>query len=161
MTAAGLKLMGAAVIFLSAAILHRTFCGRQKAVTAQIGGFLCLFRAIRRGIADHRAPLGDIFSRLDSGTLAACQGGDGVRIRDLSELNERCSFLSDGLSRLMTEACGELGRGYHEEQLAACDRYLSALESLHRESEKKEKETSQLIGTLIFTAAAALVVLLI
>lgn len=162
MSGAVLKLLGAAILLLSAAAWGRGLCAHRRAITAQTEGFLTLFRALRSGISYYRAPVGDILARADAGVLSACSGrGEAVRGESLSELNETCVFLSQDLALLMAQAAGEIGRGYRDEQLAVCDRYLEALETLHREAAEKEREQSGLVTTLVIIAAAAVVILLI
>ena len=148
MSGAVLKLLGAAILLLSAAAWGRGLCAHRRAITAQTEGFLTLFRALRSGISYYRAPVGDILARADAGVLSACSGrGEAVRGESLSELNETCVFLSQDLALLMAQAAG--------------DRYLEALETLHREAAEKEREQSGLVTTLVIIAAAAVVILLI
>ena len=162
MSGAVLKLLGAAILLLSAAAWGRGLCAHRRAITAQTEGFLTLFRALRSGISYYRAPVGDILARADAGVLSACSGrGEAVRGETLAAWLSGCVFLSDGLGRLMARAASELGRGYHDEQLAVCDRYIEALEAMYRDSMNKQREQSGLVSTLILAAAAGVVILLI
>lgn len=162
MTAVLLKAVGAAAVFVSAVFLGRGLGGRRRAATAQLAGFLRLFRAIRSGIEYYRAPVGDILARVEPEVAAACSGrGEAVRGETLAAWLSGCVFLSDGLGRLMARAASELGRGYHDEQLAVCDRYIEALEAMYRDSMNKQREQSGLVSTLILAAAAGVVILLI
>ena len=161
MTETVLKLLGAAAVMLSAAVYERGLSARRKAATRQLEGFLTLFRALRSGIGAY-TPMGDILARMPSETLAACIGRDGkIRVESLEALTEDCLFLTDGLEALVKGAATELGRGYREGQLTLCDGYLAALEKLHGEGQKKERELSGYVRPLLFTGAAGLVILLL
>lgn len=162
MTALFFKTAGAALMVASAFITGRMLAARQRATVRQIAGFLHVFRDLRSGIAYDRAPVGDILSRVEQEVAAACSGGgwqaNGV---DLSSWVASCDILSDGLSRLLKKASAELGRGYREEQIAVCDRYIAALEAQHREGMSRLREQTRLFTTLLPAMAVGAVLLLI
>ena len=156
------KAAGAAVMLISASLMGRSLMARRRAVTTQISGFLRVFRALRSGISHENAPIGDILARLDGDVLRACSGNGGAASGDtLGVFCASCVMLSEGLARLTENASRELGRGYREEQIAACDRYIEALEAQHRESVARQREQTGLVGRLMMIGAAGAVILLI
>ena len=158
----GLKMAGAALLLGSAWLTGQIFAMRRQAVARQISGFLRLFRAIRSGISYHRAPIGEILSHVEREVSEACSGrGEVVRGNSLSEWVADCDLLSEPLSRLLSQAATELGRGYREEQISVCDRYIEALEAQHRESVNRLREQVGLINTLFLSLAAGAVILLL
>ena len=156
------KAAGAVLMVASAFLTGEVLSVRGRAVTRQISGFLRLFRIIRAGIAYDRAPVGDILSRVDREVAEACSGrGQAVEGVSLSAWVSACDILSEGLSSLLKKAEAELGRGYREEQIAVCDRYIEALEAQYRESMNRAREQSGLVGTLLPAIALGAVLLLI
>lgn len=156
------KLLGGATVLVFAYFLRQTLCDGRREVTAQIEGYLALFGTLRRGIAYYRAPIGDLLARCEPSVLEACAGlGEAVRADSLSALVEQSDFGSEALRSIVTDAAQQLGRGYHDEQLAACDKYLAALGTLLETHKKRETERSQVVGTLIYTAAVGGILLLL
>ena len=157
-----LKIVGAVLLLSSAWLTGQIFAARRKAISRQISGFLRLFRALRSGISYHRAPIGEILSHVEREVAEACSGRDeAVRGGSLAEWVAACDILSVGLSRLLSRAVTELGRGYREEQIAVCDRYIEALEAQYRESVNRHREQVGLINTLFLSLAAGAVILLL
>lgn len=156
------KLIGAAAVGAFAWLLQRTVCDEPKGATEQLSGYLALFGALRRGIAYDRAPLDQLLARCDSATLAACMGREtATRVDSLAALADGSVFLVEGLEAIVREAARCLGRGYQEEQLGACDKYIASLTALAAAHQKKIEERKGMLGTLIYTAAAALILLLL
>ena len=156
------KLLGGATVFFVAWLTRSAVCREAEGATAQIEGYLTLMEGLRRGIAYERAPIDELLARCDPSTVAACAGREDVtRAESLSALLSRTEFLAEGLEEIVTHAATHLGRGYHEEQLAACDRYVASLTALLAAYRKKCEERRGMLGTLIDTAAAALVLLLL
>ena len=156
------KLIGALAVFGSAWLtdrqLRRASFGREE----QIRGYLALFEYLRRGIAYEKAPLDELFARCPPTLLAACADRNGVgRIADLAALLEVTDFRSAELEAIVEVAAAKLGRGYQEEQIAACDKYISALSSLAETCRKKHEERTRISGVLLYTASATLVLLLL
>ena len=161
MTAMLLKGVGAVAIFVSAVLAGQGMVARRRAATAQLAGFLRLFRTLRSEIEFYRAPVGDILARMDPEVAIACSGkGKAPRGDTFSAWLAECAFLSEGLGRLMARAASEIGRGYHGQQLAVCDGYIETLEAMHRDSVNKQREQSGLVNTLMIAAAAGTVILL-
>ena len=156
------KLMGALAVFGGAWLTDRQL--RRAALTeeTQVQGYLALFEYLRRGIAYEKAPLDELFARCPPHLLSACVGRDaGGRISDLPTLLAVTEFRSAELEEIVRVAATKLGRGYHEEQIAACDKYISALSSLAETCRKKQEERTRVSGVLLYTASAALVLLLL
>ena len=155
-------LSGAFVVFLAAWQTDRHLRRASEGVGSQIRGYLTLFEYLRRGIAYEKAPLDELFARCPSDLLSACTGRDGVpRVVDFFALLEATDFLSTELEAVVAEAATKIGRGYYEEQVAACDKYVSALSSLANACETKRTERTRVASVFIYTAAAVLVLLLL
>ena len=155
------RVAGGASVLLFAELLRGVLCRKTDGTGAQIGGFLTLFRQLRRGIAYHRAPVGEILARVDPSVLAACAGrGAPPNADSLSSLAEGCVFYDEGLEEIVRDAAQKLGRGYHDEQVAACDGYVARLEALARDHAVRARERCGVLSVLIRTAAAGVVILL-
>ena len=120
-----------------------------------------MFRQLRRGIAYHRAPMDEILARVDRSVFAACAGReDPLGADSLATLAEGCEFLDGGLEEIVRDAVQKLGRGYHDEQVAACDGYVARLEALARDHAARARERYGVLSVLIRTAAIGVVILL-
>lgn len=156
------KLVGGASVFLFAWVLRGAVCRETDGATEQLDGYLLLFEMLRRGIAYESAPIDELLARCDPALIAACTGNEGeMRVSSLSALSEQTAFLSEGLEEVVADAAVRMGRGYREEQLTACDKYIASLTTLVATHKKKCEERTQMLGTLIYTVAAALVLLLL
>ena len=155
------QIVGGASVLLFAELLRTVLCQQQDTEGAQIGGFLILFKQIRRQIAYHCAPIGEIFSHIEPSVFVACSGRDAPIVADsLTALTEHCIFLNEALEDLAADASRQLGRGYRDEQIAACDRYLASLERLATENAKRVNERNRVLAVLLRAAAIGIVILL-
>ena len=156
------KLCGALAVFLVAWGTDRRLRCASLATEAQIRGYLALFTYLRHGIAYERAPLDELFARCSPSLISACTGKEDTRrVPDLAALLAETEFLSAKLLEMMEEAAAKLGRGYHEEQIAACDKYVDALSLLVEAHQSKREERTRVTSVLLYTASAALVLLLL
>lgn len=156
------KIFGGLAVFFVAWLTRDTVCRESDGAEAQLAGYLTLFEGLRRGIAYERAPIDELLVRCEPSVLSACTGRVGrCRAESLAALCGQTEFLSEGLEEIVADAANRLGRGYHEEQLTACDRYIAALTALLAAYRKKREERRSVTGTLIYTVAAALVLLLL
>lgn len=156
------KLVGGAAVFLFAWVLRGAICRDADGATEQLDGYLSLFEMLRRGIAYESAPIDELLARCPPSLMVACRAKEeGKRVSSLSALVEQTVFLSEGLEAVVTDAATHMGRGYREEQLIACDKYVASLTALSTAHKKKRRERKEMLGTLIYTGAAALVLLLL
>ena len=155
------KLMGAGLVLFFSWVCRRRLSARTDPAGEQIDGYLSLFGVIRRRITYERVSMAEIMAGCDSLLLRACMGEEKGDIpRDLSSLVGRTVFRSEALAAVVTEAAERLGRGYHDEQVAACDRYFSAIETVAKTHRQERQKSGTVRDTLIGTAAAAIVLLL-
>ena len=105
--------------------------------------------------------MGEIFGRVEASVFVACSGrGIPISADSLTTLTQNCVFLNESLEDLATDAARQLGHGYRDEQIAACDRYLASLEKIASENAKRVTERNRVLSVLIRAAAAGVVILL-
>lgn len=155
------SLLGAASVFFGAWSARRALCHGEDATGAQIRGYLTLLETIRHGIAYDRAPLCEILDGCPRPLLSACAGHPVTHAEDLEALAQETHFHSAALAAVVGEAAARLGRGYREEQVKACDRYVAEIAALAEAHEKRRRERNGTVSTLLYAAAAAAVLLLL
>ena len=155
------KALGGAVVLLFSALLKRVICDGDPVAEGQTRAYLSLFQVIRRGIAYECAPLDRLLAENPS-LVAACVGsGEALRVGSLRELADGTRFSDPSLEEVVRKAADTLGRGYREEQLTACDGYVEALSALLEEQVARRVRRSRSAATLIYTAAAGLILVLL
>ncbi len=152
------KALGA-IFLLSASVLagllaRRFFRLRYK----QALGFLALLQHTRRQIDCFSAPIRQILSSCDPEVLSDI-GATG-EVDDFSELVSGELYLSEQICELLGRFCGELGKGYREDQLRACDYYIATL-SPYCDELRKELVRCEKMAVFLPPAIAAIVVLLL
>lgn len=155
------KPMGIVLIALGAWFLRRILCPAEDEAGAQIRGYLAVLEAIRHGIVYDRAPLGEILGGCPPPLLADCAGHAVGRVSDLSSLAQETRFFSPDLGAIISEAAARLGGVYREEQITACDEYITRLSALAASHEARWRERNGVTGTLVYAAAAALILILL
>ncbi|MBR4873901.1 MAG: hypothetical protein IKV00_08695 [Clostridia bacterium] len=155
------KPIGIVLIAFGAWFLRRILCPAEDEAGAQIRGYLTVLEAIRHGIVYDRAPLGEILGGCQPRLLADCAGHDVGRVSDLSSLAQETRFFSPDLKAIISEAAARLGGSYREEQITACDGYVAQIATLAEAHEARRRERNGVTGTLLYAAAAALILILL
>lgn len=156
-----LKIVGALILVCSGAFAAHVLNAGEALRLKQTEGFMTLFRTVKTQIDCFALPIGDILRALDRDTLDACGYREEKKPSQLLELSEKCEVYDAVACSVFEQFAREFGRSYREEEVRACEYYLSLLEdrrvTLSGELPVKKKRNL----TLCLCAALALALLLL
>ena len=152
------KALGAIFLLASAGLAglwaRRFFCLRYK----QALGFLTLLQHTRRQIDCFSLPIKQILASCDRELL--CDLGARGEVSDFAELIKGDLYLEEQICELLQRFCAELGKGYREDQLRACDYYIDAL-SPYCNQLREDLVRCEKIAVFLPIAIAAIALLLL
>ena len=156
-----LRLLGSALLLLSAALAAKYMNKRAEARVTELGGFLRLIREIRLEVDSFSLPISKIFERIDKDIFIACGYEGDLPPSSLEELCSAIEFKGERCQKLMFGLATDFGSGYRDEELRRLSYYEKELsDELQRLSgELPSKKKINL--TLCISAAIAIVILMI
>lgn len=151
-----LKITGAILLFVSAAVFSAMTLLREKRHIERLSALLRLVEYISSGIEHFGQPLPELLRNADKELLSRC----AVSETDEGTLSEPTE-LDEAERELILSFFAELGKGYKSDEMRICrscrDALASALEARRLDYPKKRK----LILTLCFSAVFAVIVIMI
>ncbi len=151
------KLVGSALLLFCGLMFPELWARRRQRWLEEEAALSALISYIRGQIVHGRLPIGEILLRCEEDFL-------GVKCRekkDLALLFEEADFQCRTLGGIAMTLAGELGKGYYEEQLALCDRYLGELTRFRTEliAECEKKGRTERAFSLFGSAVLVLLLL--
>ena len=155
-----MQLFGAVVIFLASLALSGLLCFREREKLRCSEAYFDLMRYIGRQIVCFNRPFGEIIHSLDPALRAACRlPMAGENFADM--FDAASPPLAQNVARIVREFAQELGKSYRDEQLAACDAVISALDDEITIERKRLVERVRLIRCICLCGGLAVIILLI
>lgn len=152
---------GAVLVVLCGLVFGWMLNRREGERLRQIEAWMRLVRWSAEQVDGFSLPVSEILGRMDEALLRECGFAGGARPCRFDALLEQCA-VEDGETReiLRQFACG-FGRGYREEQVRECRRYLGALEERRCALLSRLAGRKRINATLSLTGSLAVVLLLL
>lgn len=158
------KLCGACLMLLLAALLASRGSAALRERVAVLEGFLSLLRYIREKIACFRTPAPDIFESFHCEALSRTgfltQLRDGGMLFALEHKGDGL-YLDGEAMALLSEFAAELGGGYAEEELARCELAISRLSDILASYKESLPKSTKLYRTLMLSGTLAVIIVLL
>lgn len=146
------------MIVLSGAWSAYLLNARVRLGTVQAEAFISLIRFIRSEIECFAMPIPRALARCPRKLLEECGFSSAGAPESVEELLEN---INDGITRAHLERfCGEIGRGYRDEQLALCDYYITVLEERRLKLAEQLPMRKRINSALCLSGAFAIVIVL-
>ncbi len=123
-----LKILGAALVACSGALLARSLNVGERRTLAQIEGILAFLRFVRTNIEAYSMPLSEILFRCPKNIYESCGYSREVPPSTVGELLGSLTVAGGFTAERLSEFAAEVGKGYRDEQLELLSRTLDALE---------------------------------
>ena len=155
-----LKIFGCALIIISGGVAASSFNKIDKDRISRLEALIEFLTFIRREIDYFCVPVKEIFLRADPRILSAC--GCNENVYDFNSfLNSLTPTPDEEIISVLTSFSRELGGSYREEQLKNCDLHIATLVKIKDKAYADAKKNKKLYTVLCFSAAAAIVILII
>ena len=154
------KLSGCAFIILAGIFTGNALNGADKARVERIDALIALLRFFKLQIDYYCVPVREIFARCDTSLLNSF----GIKKAPASfdEFTELISANTDADAiSILKSFSDELGTGFREEQLRSCEYHINRLTELKIALSNANEKRKKLNRVIPFSAAAAIVILLI
>jgi len=154
------KLFGSLFILAGGAICGSALNKEDKKRLLRLDSIISLLKFIRLQIDYYCVPVGVIFERCDPSLLNAC-GTNKIPSRFGEFIDSIDPPLDAPVMSILRSFSNELGTSFREEQLKSCDSHIIRLTELRASVVKDMEKRKKLNRVLCFSAAAAVVILLI
>ena len=127
---------------------------KEEGRLRQVEAWIALLRQTRGRVEGMALPVREILGRTEETLLKACGFEEDGTPSTFSELLSACRIEDRETEGVLMEFASGFGRGYREEEVRACDRYLRALEARreflasHLSGRKRLNTTLSLAGSL-------------
>lgn len=156
----GMRLVGAGMILAASLWLSHLLCARERERLRVCTAYLALLRQIGRQIVCFNRPFSEICRLLDADLREACRlppvGEDLAAMLEAAPPD-----LPPEAERIVFAFARELGRCYRDEQIAACDAAVAALEAETSAERRRLGERVRLIRCICLCGGLTAVILLI
>ena len=155
------RIAGAVLLTLSGAIAAYVVNSVESASLSQTEGIIAFIRLCRVKIDCFSLPIGEILRGCGKKELSACGYTESFVPSDLEQLVAGCHISDAAARKLFSDFASEFGRGYRNEQLKACDYYLSMLEDHRKKLASSLPSKRKRNGAICVCASLALAILLL
>ena len=156
-----LRISGAVLLTLSGMVAAYVVNSAESASLSQTEGIIAFIRLCRVRIDCFSLPIGEILRGCGKKELSVCGYTGSIPPRDLSALVFGCRISDAAAHKLFSDFASEFGRGYRDEQLKACDYYLSMLEDHRQKLADSLPAKRKRNGAICVCASVALAILLL
>ena len=125
------KLIGGALLLVSALMIYLRFQHQNKKKTSQIEGFIKLISYIKNQIECYMIPIDRILFLCDKEVLYECGYGESVPPQSLKTLiNNINPYMNNEASSIINRFANEFGTSYSNEQIRSCERCINELKKI-------------------------------
>ena len=160
-----LKSLGIILLLFGSLYLCFAFSLFEKRRLEQAEGILLLLRHTRAQISCFQAPLGKIYGSFSCQELERAGFLEALRetesIASAIEQAKEQLYLTEEQKALLLSFAGEVGGSFKEEQIAACDYYISQWENGYAMQKNALPNRQKLYRSLFITAGLMLAILLV
>jgi hypothetical protein len=153
--------MGAILVVVCGLFFGWMLNRREGERLRQIEAWIGLVRWSAEQVDGFSLPVSEIIGRMDGSLLRTCGFAGEERPCRFDALLAQCSVEDEETAEILRQfACG-FGRGYREEQVRECRRYLGALEERRCALSSRLAGRKRINATLSLTGSLAVVLLLL
>lgn len=156
-----LRIAGAVLLVLSGAVAAYVINASDSASLSQTEGFISFIRLCRVQIDCFSLPMGEILRGCKKKVLSDCGYQRSEPPSDISGFVSGCRVSDPKAYKLFSDFSSEFGRGYRNEQLKACDYYISMLEEHRKKLDVSLPVKRKRNSALCVCASLALAILLL
>lgn len=154
-----LKLLGSLLILLAGGTAARLSVKAETQRLAVLDGWIALLLYVRSRIDCFLMPQGEIFTSLDREQLARCGGSQACTSLGALFHTAKGQLAAES-RRLIGDLLKEIGGGYREEQVRACDYCIGALREQRAKQAQELPAHVRVRVALSLSAAFSTVILL-
>lgn len=160
-----IKTIGAVLLLCITVYLCVAFTWNEARRLRQLEGLLLLLRTVRGQISCFRTPVDRIYASFENEALERC--GFLPALRQTGDFTQALEAVGPRLlmpeeeARLLSSFGLELGGTYRDEQVAACDYYISELENCFARRREERPRRLRLGRSLLLTGGLMLILVFI
>lgn len=156
------KLLGAGGIFVSGIWLFLIRESYQKKKMLQLQGYIRLISHIKNQISCYMLPIDKILQDCDERILQDCGFYASSPAESIEAiLDGSVFFFDDEIQQKLYLFARDFGKGYLNEQIKLCDRYISELKSIYEHFNAERTKDKKLSFAICLSISLSLILILL
>lgn len=156
------RLLGACGVFASGLWFYLIRESYQKKKLVQLRGYISLFAYIKNQISCYMLPIDKILLDCDEGILHDCGFYASSRPKSIEDIIDGCVFYLDNeIQQKLHLLARDFGKGYLNEQIKLCDRYISELKGIYEHFSGERIKDKKLSLAICLSISLSLILILL